>query len=139
MALSAFDDKGSPPQPEELMTVLGTSGEWWAAFVRGVEQIAGAVEQRWTYSGPKYGWSMRLLRRDRVLTYLTPQPGRFLVGVVLGEKAVQAGLRADLRPAALKSIEDAPRYAEGRGVRVTVESASDMEVALQIAALKTVR
>jgi uncharacterized protein DUF3788 len=118
------------------MKVLGKSGPLWSAFIDGVADTSGPVRQRWNFSGAKFGWSLRLMKGDRILTYVTPQKGRFLVGVVLGEKAVQAAARAQVHPTALKVIHDAPRYAEGRGIRITVASRRDLTVALQIAALK---
>jgi len=137
MALSAFAEDGTPPQPDDVMKVLGKSGALWSAFVDGVAEKSGPVRQRWNFSGAKFGWSLRLMKGDRILTYVTPQKGRFLVGVALGEKAVQAAAHAHVGPMALKIINDAPRYAEGRGIRLTVASRSDLAVALQIAALKS--
>jgi hypothetical protein len=138
MALSAFDDGEAPPREDDLMTVLEKAGPLWTAFVDGVGERVDGMRPRWIFSGAKYGWSLRLMKGDRILTYVTPQQGRFLVGVVLGEKALGAQARAGLRPAALKIIDDAPRYAEGRGIRVTVANRRDLVVALQIAALKPV-
>lgn len=134
MALSAFDDKRTPPREDDLMAVLKAAGPLWTAFVEGVGARAGGVRPRWNFSGAKFGWSLRLVKGDRILSYLTPQSGRFLVGVVLGEKAV--GARAGLGSAALKFIDAAPRYAEGRGIRVAVATRRDLVVALQIAGLK---
>ena len=59
-----------------------------------------------------------------------------LLGVVLGEKAAKAA-RADRLPeAVLRLVDEAPRYGEGRGVRMTVSTPADLQTALALAALK---
>lgn len=137
MALSAFAKAGIPPSPDDLAGTLGKSASLWTGFLEGATASAGTVRQVWNFSGAKFGWSLRLMKGDRILAYVTPQEGRFLVGVVLGEKAIQAADPKRLRPAARKLIDDAPRYAEGRGIRMTVAKRTDLAVALQLVALKT--
>jgi hypothetical protein len=56
--------------------------------------------------------------------------------VVLGEKAAKAASDAALPQAVLKVIDEAPRYGEGRGIRMQVATAADLEVARMLAALK---
>ena len=136
MALSAFATDGTPPRPEDLKKTLGKAGALWAGFVGGVEAKVPSLQQRWNYSGAKFGWSLRLMKRNRILVYMTPQDGRFLVGVVLGNKAVEAADHERLSPMARKAIDSAPRYAEGRGIRLTVASRRDLTAALQLVALK---
>ena len=118
------------------MKVLGKQGVLWTAFVAGVEKQAPSARQNWNFSGAKYGWSMRLMKGDRVLVYLTPQDGAFMVGVALGERAVRAGANARLSAKARKAIADAPRYAEGRGIRFAIATRTDVTAALQLVELK---
>jgi hypothetical protein len=47
-----------------------------------------------------------------------------------------AALRSDLADEAKKTIEDAPRYAGGRAVRITVRYRHDIENVLKVAAIK---
>jgi hypothetical protein len=53
---------------------------------------------------------------------MTPQIGKFLVSFALGERAVAAAKLGKLPPTLLEAIDAAPRYAEGRGVRIEVSS-----------------
>jgi hypothetical protein len=53
---------------------------------------------------------------------MTPQTGKFLASFALGEKAVAAAKLIKLSSDLLATIEAAPRYAEGRGVRIEVSS-----------------
>jgi hypothetical protein len=137
MALSAFDDPAAPPTPEALAATLGPASPWWAALVEEVRATAGEVTERWAFSGPKNGWSMRVLRGDRVIAYLTPRAGSILVGVVLGEKAIAAATAAGtVSTRTLDVVAAAPRYAEGRGVRIAVETGDDLAVAKDLARIK---
>jgi hypothetical protein len=82
------------------------------------------------------GWSLRLKRGKQVVLYMTPQTGAFLAGIVLGEKAVRTAHESDVTRAVLTIIDRAPRYAEGRGIRIRVATRSDLRVVQQLAALK---
>jgi len=139
MALSAFDDKARAPEPGELDAALGRSARLWKELVAAIATHHAPVEPVWGYAGAKFGWSLRLRTNDRVVLYLIPQVGLFLVGVVLGERAVEAARSAGL-PASIAEMLDAARpYAEGRGIRFPVLSRQDLDAAVALAALKLAR
>ena len=135
-SLSAFGDKVSPPTEVELNRALGPAAAAWADLVRHVSLVYPITVEQWNFGGAKYGWSLRLKKADRVVLYLIPQADRFLVGIVLGAKAVAAALSADLPAGVRKAIADAPRYAEGTGLRLAVEDQSQLPAIQQLAALK---
>jgi hypothetical protein len=137
VALSAFEDSDRPPSPEERAAVLGPAAAYWDQLVTAVRDRAGGVVEGWRHGGARSGWSCRLMLGDRVLVYLTPQPGAMLVGVVLGEKAIERARAAGLASETTLAVVDAaPRYAEGRGVRVTVRTSDDLAVAKELARIK---
>ncbi|MGD2071113.1 MAG: DUF3788 domain-containing protein [Gemmatimonadota bacterium] len=134
MALSALDDKGVTPIPEELTRVLGPAEEAWHHLLSRTRTTYGPLAGEWAFSGAKYGWSLRLRRKKRTVFYLIPQRGTFLVGVVLGDRALGVLRRDDLSPETVALIDEAPRYGEGTGFRVPVASVgdcSDVEVVLE--------
>jgi hypothetical protein len=66
---------------------------------------------------------------------MTPQAGRFLLGLAVGERAIaSAGTSLPARVRTL--IDQAPRYAEGRGIRFPITKKADVAAAGQLAALK---
>ncbi len=136
MALSAFDDKGHRPEAAELTGVLADSAPLWSRLVAHLGESYPPITEEWGFTGAKYGWSLRLKRKDRVVLYLTPQAGRCLAGVVLGEKAVAAALGRGLSARAAALVEAAPRYAEGRGIRVEVAADDDAAVVEELVAAK---
>ena len=136
VALSAFDDKSPPPAPGELAAVLGRALGTWDDLIAHVEATYPPITQLWNFAGAKYGWSLRLKCKDRVVLYMTPQAGVFLLGLVLGEKTAQAAHEMELPDSVLPLIDAAPRYAEGRGIRLPVITGDDLAAVRALAALK---
>lgn len=67
---------------------------------------------------------------------MTPCEGYFLASFALGEKACSAGRNAGLQPSVVEQINSAPKYAEGRGVRIPVRTKVDVDDVLKLAAAK---
>jgi hypothetical protein len=129
MALSAFEDKAKKPGATDLERVLGPSAALWKQLVDDIGRSHPPIAEVWNFAGAKFGWSLRLKRKDRVVLYMTPQSGYFLVGIVLGEKAANAAHGGGLPAAVVGLIDSVPRYAEGRGIRLPVVSSEDLHAA----------
>lgn len=119
-------DASRPPERNHLTGVLGDAAPLWDAVIDSVRMRAPQLIEHWHFAGQKIGWSLRLVEKARVLIYLTPDAGRFRVGLVLGGKAVAAARASGLSAAAASILEIAPRYAEGQGVRFHVISRENM-------------
>jgi hypothetical protein len=126
----------APPDAAGLSALLGGTAKLWDRLVEEMATREPPVTGVWHFAGSTGEWSMRLKQGDRIILYVTPQPGRFVVGVVLGEKAVDAARRAKTAAGVLALIEAAPRCAVGRGIRLPVKSARDLRVVRTLAALK---
>jgi hypothetical protein len=136
MALSVFDDKSMPPTEAEVRKALGNTYSLWKQIRDTVTERYSPIVVEWGYSGKAYGWGLRLKEAKRALLYLTPCDGYFLASFALGEKAVQAAKAAKLPAGILKTIDEAPKYAEGRGVRIEVRNSADAKSILILAAIK---
>lgn len=136
MAYSAFDDKATKPKPRELEQTLGRSAMHWKRLIAHAEEVFAPLTQEWGFSGAKWGWSLRLKQKKRTIVYLTPRAKHFVAGFALGEKAVRAAHDEGLPDWVLEAIEAAPKYAEGRGVRLEVRVVKDLEGVKQVAAVK---
>jgi hypothetical protein len=136
MALSAFDDKSTEPQSDELKSMLGRCAVHWDGLVEHIATDFAPLDKTWNFAGAKWGWSLRLKQKKRTVLYMTPCRRHFLVGFALGEKAVSAAHAVPLSASTLAIIEDAPKYAEGRGVRVEVKTKKDLAVVKELAAVK---
>jgi len=135
-SLSAFDDKSRPPGPGDLAAALGPALRPWDDLIVHVEAAYPPITQLWNFAGAKYGWSLRLKCKERVVLYMTPQAGVFQLGLVLGEKAAQAAHEMDLPDSVQPLIDAAPRYAEGRGIRLPVATGDDLAAVRTLAVLK---
>lgn len=129
-------DTSHPPEAAELEAVLGPSAKLWKRLVATMAARKPPIKEVWHFAGEGRGWSLRLMKGERIILYLTPQEGQFMVGVVLGEKAVAAARAADPGPEVLALIDAAPRYAEGRGIRLPVKGARDLKTVESLAAFK---
>lgn len=136
MALSAFEDEAASPGDGALAAVLGTTSRLWERLRHDLEQSYGPLTGEWNFSGKAYGWSFRLKQKKRTLVYLTPCRAHFLASFALGEKACRAAHAAGLPAPVLALIDDAPKYAEGRGVRIPVRTSRDLESVKTVAAIK---
>jgi len=126
MALSALDDPSSEPDDAQLAQVLGPALPVWSALLAWLSDALGVGELSWGSSGRKYGWSLRARAGKRTIGYLIPQRGSFLVGIVLGGRALQETGRASLSDSVREAIAGARRYAEGTGFRLPVATADDL-------------
>ena len=136
MALSAFDDKTKPPQDDDLVATLGKTSKLWNVLTETIAAKFAPVVMEWGFSGKAYGWGLRLKRDKRAILYMTPCRGYFLVSFALGEKAVKAAHESRLPASILKTIDDAPKYAEGRGVRFEVRTVKDISPLETLAEIK---
>ena len=126
MALSALDDRSVEPADAHVAGVLGDGFSLWTSL-RDWLVDAGIDGWQWGFSGAKYGWGLRAKRRQRVVAYLIPQHGSFLVGLVIGDRAVAAAAAASLSEPMREIIATARRYGEGTGFRVPVTEPADLD------------
>lgn len=131
-----MEDSSRPPKTADLEALLGGSAKLWYRVVDSMASRKPPIKEVWHFAGDALGWSLRLMKGERIILYLTPQAGQFLVGVVLGEKAVAAAHAAGLSQEILALIDGAPRYAEGRGIRLTVARTRDLATVESLARLK---
>jgi hypothetical protein len=136
MALSAFDDKAKKPNKRNLTTALGRTSIHWDSLIVHIASEYAPLDKTWNHAGAAWGWSLRLKQKKRTVLYMTPCRGHFLVGFVLGEKAVKLAQDSKLPDAVLSVINSAKKYAEGRAVRLEVRNKKDLESVKKIAAIK---
>lgn len=136
VALSAFDDRSQEPLAADLHRVLGRSRAQWDNLVAHIAAEFAPLDATWSFAGAKWGWSLRLKQKKRTVLYMTPCSKHFLVGFALGEKAVKAAHTLPLSDSILATIDEAMKYAEGRGVRIEVKTKKDLASVKELAAVK---
>jgi hypothetical protein len=132
---NAFVGRTTLPTPEEVAASLGSSAELWNQLIDWFadQQVATHV---WQSVSPKHGWALRLKLKKRTIVYLGPCNGCFRVSFVFGDRAVAAAHKADLSKSTLKLLDEAPRYAEGTGLRLMVKAPKDLADIRKLALIK---
>lgn len=132
---NAFAGKQASPNEDELAAALGRAKEVWDEVVQELSRECG-LSREWGSSSIKAGWSLRLKHKDRIIVYLAPNQGAFLVSLALGDKAVKVAQQSALPARIRKIIGEARRYAEGTGVRIPVQGPGDVAAIKQLARIK---
>ena len=133
---NAFIGKAEKPSTKEVSAALGASAKVWGELVKWMAKEHGVSEEEWKSISPKYGWSLRLKLKKRTIMHLSPCEGSFRAAFILGDRAVEAALQSDLPKNVIKLIEDAPRYAEGTGVRLDVKESKDLATIRKLVEVK---
>ena len=133
---NAFVGRKEKPSSQDLTIALGPAAEIWDRVITGLANNYGVADQEWLSYSPKYGWSLKLKLKKRTILYLGPCAGCFRVSFVLGDRAVAAARESKLSASVLKSLQEAPRYAEGTGLRLVVRCTRDIPSVMKLAAIK---
>jgi hypothetical protein len=78
-----------------------------------------------------------LQHKKRTLLYLTPDKGKVLIAIVLGQRAYDLAMGSSIPAAIKKMFFEARPYAEGRGIRFSVTSPSDIPMIAKLVQIKT--
>ncbi len=131
-----FDNQAKTPTTAELADVLGPAGRLWDQLKEHVAVQHAPIDEEWVFGGKNHGWALRLKQKKRAVLYLKSLSGWFRASFAFGEKAVAAA-RLSALPAPVKDlIEQAPRYAEGRAIRIEVRTARDVGIVEKLAVIK---
>ena len=136
MTSGAFADEDAPPDRRALARALGAAARSWDRLIAGAQAAHGPLPEQWHFAGSKHGWSLRLKEPERVRVHLLPQRGSFQASFTLGEKACKAARTSDVPVDLLTLIDEAPRYAEGRGVRIRARTLREADGVLRLLACK---
>jgi hypothetical protein len=133
---NAFVGKRERPTPRELETALGPVAPLWNQLVASLACDHSVQDQEWSSYSPKYGWSLKLKLKKRTILYLGPCAGCFRASFVLGDRAVAEARKSKLPASVLKLLEEAPKYSEGTGLRLTITSARNIPSVIKLAQIK---
>jgi len=122
--LSIFIDKTIIPTDKDLVEKLGSKYKLWQQIHDLVLIKCPNGLAEWSYSGLKYGWSFRIKDKKRAIIYLLPRDQYFKVAFVFGDKAVSKIMESEISNDIKTEINQATKYAEGRGIRIDVKNNS---------------
>lgn len=133
---NAFINHPTPPAEADLAAALGSAQAVWDELLAALAREGLATGQEWKSHNPKWGWSLRVLKKKRTIVWLSPGHGGFNASFILGDKAVAAARTARLPMNIRHALATAPRYPEGTGLRLVAKSARDLPALQKLAAIK---
>lgn len=127
MAISAFDDKAKKPDEKAVGEALGKAKKLWDELRAHVLKEYAPAAEEWKYYNSKSGWILTIRQKKCVVVYMVPEKGGFAAGVTLSEKAAQAAMESGLAEEVREIVRTAPKFPEGRTVRLDVRKKQDFE------------
>ncbi len=120
--ISIFSDKTTIPTDQDLVENIGATYALWHQIQEFVfDQYPEGIEE-WNYPGKKYGYSFRIKDKKRAILYFLPRNNYFKVAFVFGQKATDIIMKSNIAPEIKNDLSLARKYAEGRGIRITVKN-----------------
>ena len=123
--------------PAALAAALGDTATIWRQLVAELTSDFPGLREEWKPSKLEFGSLCLLKLKERTLLYLIPRRGDFEVSIVLGERAVTLALAGDLLADLQRQLSEARPYAEGRGIRFPVTTATRIAPIRKLVAYKT--
>lgn len=133
---NVFAGQLEPPTQKAVETALGQSSALWKQLIAELKRELQLDGEDWHSSGVKYGWALRLQKKDRNVVYLGPRSGSFVAALVLGGKAIAIARKSKLPENLINTIAETKRYGEGTPVRVEVSKPEDVEAVKILARIK---
>jgi hypothetical protein len=136
MPANAFINKPGSPTEAELAAALGPAKAAWDQLLTDLAQELDVNVHEWKCHSPKWGWSLRVKRKARTIVWLSPSESCFTVLFILGDKAVRAARQSKLPQRIVEALDAAPKYPEGTGIRLQVNSSRTVGTLKKLAAIK---
>lgn len=136
MPTEFFDKKDNVPTFVHLEEVLKES---YKVFKQLTDYISDSYEDLspcWKFYSPKYGWTLKMLLKKRNLFFITPEKEKFYITFVFGDKAVEVINQSQISESIKNDLNNARKYAEGRGVRLEIMDQSQLEDLKALADIK---
>ena len=120
MSENIFKIKDNPPLEAQIKEIIKEKYKILDAIRQYIRESIGETNEEWKYYGVKNGWLLKTLLKKRNLFFIVIYDGYFRINFVFGDKAVDSVLESDISPEIKKSLMEAKKYAEGRGISFDV-------------------
>jgi hypothetical protein len=122
-----FADKQSMPDKIALKSALGNSYKILDDLYSFIETNFGQINSEWKFYGASYGWTLKTLLKKRNLFFVAPRKDFFRIAFVFGDRAVNEIMESQLPDSIKTELQNARKYAEGRGIRFEVSNTEILE------------
>lgn len=131
-----FNNKLVVPDEAALAAEIGETKEVLDRICSFIETETGQLTKEWKHYGQKSGWTLKLLSKKRNLLFVGPEDGYFVIAFVFGDRAVEAVVKSQLPETIKNDLQNARKYAEGRGIRFEIRDGRELESVLQLIRIK---
>ncbi len=133
---SIFTNKSETPTEVQLQDALGQTYVYWQTFAKHTKKLYPEALNEWSFSSEKFGWSLRIKDKKRVIIYLLPRDKFFKVAFVFGQKATDVIMESNLSESIKKELQATKVYAEGRGIRMEIKDKDLLNDILKLITIK---
>jgi len=127
MSEKQFTIKSEPPTEARIKEILKDKYMIMEAIRKFIQESIGETTEEWKYYGVKNGWVLKTFLKKRNLFFIGIYDGYFRIAFVFGEKAVQSVLESDISEELKKTLTEARKYAEGRGLWLEIYDSKHLE------------
>ncbi|HEY6951642.1 MAG TPA: DUF3788 family protein [Bacteroidota bacterium] len=128
--------KPAAPTDAKLKRMLGDRFAEYQSLLK----LTAPCPHEWMFYGPKYGWKIKFVGKEKVLLYFTPRENSFSVGFAVRDAEREALMNSELPSATKEKLGSAKRFPEGYPLLFGVSRKSDMSpVRLVIETLMSMR
>lgn len=119
-----FSDKEFSPDEARLSKALGNL---FPAY-KEVIDLTKTFDHESKYYSKTIGWQLKIVRKGKVLCYLTPLSRSFKISFAVREHEKEVLLDSNLPSKIKKELRSAKKYPEGYPLRLLVSRTSEMRV-----------
>ena len=127
MAEQQFTIKNEPPNEVRIKEILKDKYLVLEDIRKFIRDNIGVTIEEWKYYGVKNGWVLKTFLKKRNLFFIGIYDICFRISFVFGDKAVQSVLESDISEELKKTLSEARKYAEGRGLSIEVFDSKNLE------------
>jgi len=139
MSDNQFKVMDDPPTEKRMVEVLGATYEYLEGLRNFLRKEIGETVEEWKYYGVKNGWILKTFLKKRNMFFIGIYEGYFRITFVFGDRAVQSVMESEVTEDTKRSLQEARKYAEGRGISFEVgddSHLSDIEHLIKIKSQK---
>ncbi|MDX1640077.1 MAG: DUF3788 family protein [Balneolaceae bacterium] len=127
MLTNSFIEKELKPDEYLIQQKLKNTYPILHEIRKVVKDSVGETVEEWKYYGAKHGWVLKTFLKKRNLFFLIVYDGFFMISFIFGDKAVDKVLASEISEELKTELKAARKYAEGRGLPITVKDNSYIE------------
>jgi len=127
MSFSSFTDKSCRPKESIIEQELESCLPLWQSLAGFIRSHYRTKDELKCLYGKSYGWALRFQSGGALLTAMFPNKGHFVTQIILNSEQLNQTETMKLHKNAVRSLESANLYREGKWLFIRTEGDGDIE------------